>query len=158
VSAGQTKPTVKASVGAGQCTKSSVKVNVSSSNLKSKTAKLGGKSIGWPKNNTFTAEGKYTIAVVSKAGSKSTFTFIIDHTAPKISVTNLAGKSIKKNGSSKKAVKVSYSDANFSSRSLKRQGKSIAWPKGNKVTKKGTYVVTIVDKAGYRSSFMFKIV
>lgn len=73
----KTKPTVKVSIGNGKSTKGKVTVTVTDTNLKSKSVKLNGKTIAWPKNNIFKAKGKYTVTATDKAGNTATATFSI---------------------------------------------------------------------------------
>ncbi|MDR3643782.1 MAG: hypothetical protein P4M02_01755, partial [Clostridia bacterium] len=68
-----------------------------------------------------------------------------------------SGATIAKNGSAAGSATISYADTNYSSRSITLNGKAVAWPSANKVTTKGTYVVTVTDKAGNKSTFTFKV-
>jgi hypothetical protein len=134
-----------------------VTVTVSDSELASKSVTLNGKGISWPGNNTFSSEGKYSVTAKDKASLTTVFTFTIDKTSPKITVKNPSGKVIASKGSSKGGTALSYSEANYSSKSITLNGKRITWPSKNKVTAKGTYVITVTDKAANKSTFTFKV-
>jgi hypothetical protein len=67
----KTKPTINVSKG------HRVTVTVSDTNLKSKSVKLNGKAISWPKNNIFTSKGSYSITASDKAGNISSASFSI---------------------------------------------------------------------------------
>jgi hypothetical protein len=61
----------------GGTSKTTVTVICRDTNLKSKTAKLNGKTIAWPSNNKFSARGTYTITATDKAANRKSFTFKI---------------------------------------------------------------------------------
>jgi len=135
-----------------------VTVTVTDSALASKFVTLNGKSVSWPSSSTFSSTGKYVITAKDKYSRISTFTFTIDKTAPKITVKNLSGTVVAKGGSSKGGATFSYSDTNYSSKSITKNGIKITWPTSNKVTSKGTYIIVVTDKAGNKSSFTFKVI
>ncbi len=120
------------------------------------TAALNGKSFN--SGSTVSSEGKYTLIVNDKAGNKTTVVFTIDKTVPKITVKTLSSKAITSGSSSKGGATFSYSETNFLSKTITINGKGISWPTSNKVTTKGTYVISVSDKAGNKSSFTFKVV
>jgi hypothetical protein len=71
------KPTISINIGNGKSTSGKVIVNVTDQSLKSKTIRQNGKAIAWPKTNTFSAKGNYTVSAVDKAGNSSTAVFCI---------------------------------------------------------------------------------
>lgn len=105
-------------------------------------------------SHTFTENGSYTFKVTDKAGNKATKNVTvsnIDKIKPTIKV------SIGNDKSTKGKVTVTISDANFKSKSVKLNGKSLFWPKNNTFISKGSYTIMAVDKAGNTSSASFSI-
>lgn len=148
----------KIHVGSNGFEKTNVTVNVSDTVLAGKSVTLNGRSVSWPSKNTFSSDGKYVVTAKDKYGRTTTFKFTIDKSSPRITVKNLSGRAISNGSSSKRGATFSYSDANFASRSIKYNGRTISWPSRSKVTSKGTYVITVKDKSGNKSTFTFKVI
>ena len=109
-----------------------------------------------PASGVFSEDGKYVIK--GKAGATTkTFTFTVDKTAPKIIVKSSAGKVVKKNASITGTARISITEKNISSKTIKFNGKAFKWPSTGKVKVKGSYSIYIYDKAGNHSTFVFKI-
>lgn len=136
---------------------SSVTVTVTDTALVSKSATLNGKAVNWPSNNTFTVDGKYVITAKDKYNRTASYTFIIDRTPPKVTVRNLSGKTYSNGSSIKKGAVITYSESNYSARSIYKNGRGIAWPSRGKTTSKGAYALTVVDKAGNRATYKFRV-
>lgn len=105
-------------------------------------------------SHTFTANGSYTFTVSDKAGNKASLNVKvsnIDKTKPSIKVS--IGNGRKTN----KSVTVTVSDSNLKAKSVKLNGKSIAWPGNSTFTAKGSYSVTAQDKAGNVSTASFQL-
>ncbi|WP_207706987.1 hypothetical protein, partial [Alkalibaculum sporogenes] len=157
----KTKPkiTVKSPTGTtyknGRHVKTDTKVTYSDANYSSRSVTKNGKAISWPTDSTFKTNGKYIITIKDKAGNSATFTFTIDKTKPKISVKTTKGVTIKNGRTSKQYIKATYSDVNYSSRSVTRNGKNYTWPSKSTFKTKGTYIITIKDKAGNTSKYKF---
>lgn len=109
-----------------------------------KTATLNGKAFAWPSNDCFTKDGKYVVTVKDPYGHSTTVTFTVDKTAPKIKAKKVKG-----------GVSVTVTEANLSAETVTLNGKKIAW--SGKYTKKGSYTVTVSDKAGHKSVSRFEI-
>ncbi len=106
-------------------------------------------------SHIFTSNGSYTFTVSDAAGNKATTTVKvsnIDKTKPTVNVSIGNGKS------TKGKVTVTVSDTNLKAKSIKLGGKSISWPQSNTFTAKGSYSVTVSDKAGNTSTATFSIV
>lgn len=96
----------------------------------------------------FTKDGKYTIKAYDNNKNLTKVKFYIDKKKPVITgVAN--GKSYKK------AVTIKYSDAGSGVYSATLNGKKLK--SGTKVSKKGTYVVKVVDKIGRSKTVKFTI-
>ncbi|OPJ64379.1 Ig-like domain-containing protein [Clostridium oryzae] len=91
-------------------------------------------------------EGKHTLVVIDAAGNTTTVVFTIDKTAPKITINRV-----------KSSMVVTVTEANLMSKTVTLNGKKIAWPRKNKFTKKGAYIVTVTDKVGHKVARSFKI-
>jgi hypothetical protein len=139
-------------------TKSNVTIVIKDTNLSTKTVTKNGAKIIYPSNSIFTAEGKYIITVKDKAGNITIFTFTIDKTAPKIIVKNSSGTTIANNGSASRSASITVTETNISTKKITKNGSTISWPSTNRVTSKGTYIITVTDKAGNKSTFSFRVV
>ncbi|WP_193708449.1 N-acetylglucosaminidase [Alkalibaculum sporogenes] len=139
----------------GKFVKTNTKVTYTDANYSSRAVTHNGKSITWPTDSVFKTNGKYIITIKDKAGNVNTFTFTIDKTKPAITVKTTKGFTIKNGQTSVHNVKATYSDANYSSRKVTRNGKSYTWPSQSTFKAKGTYIITVKDKAGNASTFKF---
>lgn len=92
-------------------------------------------------------EGKHTLTAADKLSNKSSITFCIDKTAPKVT-------GVKNNKTYKKPVTVKVTDKN-GVKSVTLNGKKIK--SGKKVSKKGSYKLVAKDVAGNQKIVMFKI-
>lgn len=72
----KTSPAITASVKNGRPTASKVRVKVTDAHLKSKTVKLGGKTIAW-QSGIFNKKGGYCIIAIDLAGNRSSYQFVI---------------------------------------------------------------------------------
>ena len=125
---------------------SNVTVTISDLSEVTKTVTRNGKAYAWPSKNTFTKEGKYIVTVKDELGNSIKKVFTVDKTAPVITVKT-----------SKKGKNVSIQETNLSSRTVTLNGKKIAWPKDNKFTEAGSYVITVTDLAKHKTKYQFKI-
>lgn len=127
---------------------SATSVTVSDSDIFSVTTSdtLNGKAYSWPKGGIFSKVGTYVITVKDQYSNSSKTTFTIDETAPKIVVKSVSG-----------GKTVTIIETNLSSKTVKLNGKTIAWASGNKFTKKGAYVIIVTDKACNRTTSKFSI-
>ena len=57
----------------------------------------------------------------------------------------------------KNSAKLSTSDANLKKKVISKNGKAIKWPNNGRLKAKGTYNITVTDKAGNKSTFKFKV-
>lgn len=99
------------------------------------------------KTINLTAEGKYTIEVVTKNSSK-TFELIKDATAPAV-------KGVKDGASYEGSVKIKYSDDNGIKKAT-LNGKKVK-KTGTTANKKGTNTLVVTDKAGNKTTVTFTI-
>lgn len=95
--------------------------------------------------------GDYTIMLQDTAGARYSVVYNvkgIDRTKPKVT-------GVKNNKKYKKAVKIKFSDKQTGIKSAKLNGKKIK--SGKKVSKKGSYKLVVIDKAGNKTTIKFKI-
>jgi M6 family metalloprotease-like protein len=160
-----TPPVITASAGGvtltnWKCTKSNV--TVTAADLGSGTvaslqfSKDKGAAAACPANGLFTGEGLYVITATDKSGNSSTFTFVIDRTAPVISAVN--GSEPVANGQTVPGnVTVTVTDKNISTKVAAKNGAAIAWPADGIFSGRGVYTVTARDRAGNTTTFQFGI-
>lgn len=135
-----------------------VSLSVTDNNLSSKSVKKNGSTSAWPAGDTFTASASYVVTAKDKAGNTSTYSFVIDKTAPAISVKTTTGKAVGNAAVTKYDVIVTVSDSYLVSKSIERNETAVAfWPSNNKFTLEGVYVVTATDKAGNTSTYTFTL-
>lgn len=113
------------------------------------------KPIEITKNTVVYARTIDKAGLVSEEASKNINN--IDKTPPKI-IAKTNNKVLKNGGKAKKAVSVKITDQNISSKIAAKNGKKISWPKNNKFSKKGKYLITATDKAGNKTKYKFSIV
>ncbi len=123
----------------------------------SKSAKRNGTAIAWPSNGTFSADGLYALTARDAAGNTASLAFTIDKAKPAIAAKTTDGKAVASGSYQKLSVKVTVSDANLSSKWVKKNGTVISWPSTSTFSANGAYVVTAKDKAGNISSLAFII-
>jgi hypothetical protein len=102
------------------------------------------------------AEGGYTLVVTDAASNVTTVAFTIDKTLPVITGRNAQNQIVPDNGQSSTAVTVTVTELNEASRSCTKDGQPFTWPANNVFTQKGTYVCTVVDRAGNIGVYHFK--
>ena len=125
---------------------SNVTVTITDLSRVTKAVTRNGKAYAWPSRNTFTKDGKYVLKVKDELGKSTKKVFTIDKTAPVITVKT-----------SKKGKTIRITETNIASRTVTRNGKKIAWPKKNIVTKKGIYVIMVTDKAKHKTKYQFRL-
>lgn len=96
----------------------------------------------------FSSDGKYVIRVYDKNKNVTKCTFYVDKKAPVIS-------GVKNGATYKSPVTIKYSDAGAGVKYATLNGKSIK--SGTKVTKSGTYTLTVKDKASHVKTVKFTI-
>lgn len=141
----------------GSMVKTNVTLSGSDAHLAARTLLCNGKAVAWPANGVVKADGVYQARLSDWAGNTASVTFTIDRTAPKITATSRAGKALPRNRTASGAVHVSISDATLRLVSVKRNGKTMAWPTNGVFSAKGTYTLNARDRAGYSASYTFKI-
>ncbi len=93
-------------------------------------------------------EGTYTVTAVDRNKNKSKLKFYIDMTKPTV-------KGVKNNGTYKNARTIQFSDKGSGISKAVLNGKKIRT--GKKVTKKGSYMLVVTDKAGNKKTVKFKL-
>lgn len=110
----------------------------------------------------FTAEGKYIVTSVDKAGNTATATFTIDLTNPVITVTDSNGAAVANKATVVGPVKVVATDTNLKKVQVQklhskwRQEKSTFATEGT-LSDPGTYRITAIDKACRTTTFQVTI-
>ena len=105
---------------------------------------------------TVGTEGKHTLVVTDAAGNAKTVEFVIDKSAPVITIK--AGKSlVKSGGASTSSVTVSTSDLFSVTKSATLNGKSCVWPSDGVFSREGNYVITVKDQYGHTTKSTFTI-
>jgi Listeria/Bacterioides repeat len=105
---------------------------------------------------TVSKEGKHSLVVTDAAGNSTTVEFVLDKTAPVLSL-KAGNKAVKNGGISSGAVTVRVSDLFSVTSTVTLNGKTIAWPKNGVFSKDGKYVVTVKDKNGLISKATFTV-
>ena len=111
-------------------------------------------------SHTFIANDSFTFIAKASDGSFSRKTVVIkniDKTLPVIHVIGFEEKKILNDSEAKGSVRIVIREANLMSKTIKKNGKTISWPKTNKLQIKGKYVITAVDKASNKRIFSFTI-
>ncbi len=159
----KTKPVITAktsdgkAVVAGTFKKLMVTVTVTDANLLTKAVKKNGVAISWPSANAFSADGQYAITATDKAGNVATFTFTVDKTKPVITAKTSDGKAVAWATHKKLTVTVTVTDANLLTKTVKKNGVTIAWPSAGVFTASAKYEITATDKAGNVGTFIFTV-
>jgi len=114
----------------------------------------------YEEEHLFTRNGSFKFQVIYFAQIYEKIVVIknIDKTLPLIRIKNSVGKIISKNGSARKSATIYATDTNLLKKTVTKNKKAFKWPSKNKLTIKGSYVVTCIDKAGNSSKFAFKII
>ena len=104
------------------------------------------------------AERQYILVLTDRATNSTTYTFTIDKTAPKLTVS--VGNRVHTN----QGVTVSYSDTGSSASGLYGREESLNYPtantrfsSGREFSNEGSYTITVTDLAGNTSSHYFTI-
>ncbi len=159
----KTKPVIAAktsdgkAVVAGTFKKLAATVTVTDANLLTKAVKKNGVAIAWPSANAFSADGQYAITATDKAGNVATFTFTVDKTKPVITAKTSDGKAVAWATHKKLTVTVTVTDANLLTKTVKKNGVTIAWPSAGVFTASAKYEITATDKAGNVGTFIFTV-
>ena len=95
-------------------------------------------------------EGKYTIKLTDKVGNTATYIFCIDYTEPII-------KGVKNKKTYKGKVKITVSDELSPIKEVKVNNKKVKYSNSLTFSKKGTYVISVKDKAGNEKKVKFYI-
>ena len=164
----KTLPTITAvsngnSISSGSFVSNNVTITASDNMNFSLSYRLGSgvTEINFTSGKVFEDEGQYTITATDEAGNKNTFSFTIDKTAPIITL-KANNNTLAPNTKTRFNVYAIITETNFSSCTYSLNGK----PKGNyttssgtgsTLTQDGTYIITITDKAGLKSSATFYI-
>ncbi len=119
------------------------------------TATLNGKTIN--NGRYIYNEGSYKLVVDNGFKVVTTVSFVIDTTPPVIELRDSSNNALKSGAITNKSFKLTYKEDNFKSIIVTKNKKSMAYPKGGLFTAKGTYVVTITDKAGNKTKVTFTI-
>ena len=99
---------------------------------------------------TYTAEGKYEVVAKDKFGHVTTYTFVIDQTAPAL-------KGIENGGVYKEAI-LEIIEENLGTAEIRKEnGRWEDFTSGYKVSESGTYSVKIIDKAYNKLEITFTI-
>ncbi len=138
----------------GGYTKSSVTVTYSDANVKTNTYTLnGGTATSFSSGKVFSSDGVYKITIKDQSGNTTERSFIIDKTAPSVSLSGAFDA-----GYTKSNVAVTYSDTNLSSYTYKfNNGVATSFSSGTSFNDEGAYTITIIDKAGNSTSKTFTI-
>lgn len=131
----------------GETNEAEVTATITDSGKYTKSVTKDGVNISFP--SKFTAEGTYIITATDTAGNKTTFKFVIDRVAPVISAKTTKGAVVANNATVNQDVVITVTDRAAVSKTLTKNGVSIAWPTNNTVTSEGKYVVTAKDSLGY---------
>ncbi len=141
----------------GATTKKDVVLTVAEANVGAQTVTRNGAAFAWPANNVFTTEGAYIARVSDRSGNSVTFAFNIDK-PPVLSVkTTTTGRTISNKGLTNESVVLSLTESFIKSRTIKRSGKTVAWPTDGVLSADGKYTVSVKDKSGSSLSFSFTI-
>ncbi len=98
----------------------------------------------------FTEEGKYDVVAKDKFGHETTYTFVIDHTAPVLN-------GVVDGGTYKEATLEIVEENLHTAKISKDSEKAENFTSGYKVSESGTYTVTLIDKAYNRLEVTFTI-
>ncbi|MPW27185.1 S8 family serine peptidase, partial [Alkalibaculum sp. M08DMB] len=135
-------------ISTGAITNKDVAITITGGSDYNLEVEKNGEPIANPSDLIFTNEGNYTITVENINGNKTDFTFTIDKTKPKIVAKSPTGTTYTNGQYVKTDTVVTYSDTNYSSRSVTQNGKTISWPTDSTFKTDGKYIITIKDKAG----------
>lgn len=98
----------------------------------------------------FTEEGKYDVVAKDKFGHETTYTFVIDHTAPVLNGVV--------DGGTYKEATLEIVEENLHTAKISKNGeKAENFTSGYKVSESGTYTVTLIDKAYNKLEVTFTI-
>jgi hypothetical protein len=149
--------TSRGEISSGAFTTSSVVVKLLGTADLNGTATKNGAPISWPGGDLFTADGAYAVSLTDGNGATASFSFTIDKTAPAISAKDSANATVAKGALTNKTVKVTVSDTNLNTKSVKKDNATISWPAGDTFTADGAYTITANDRAGNSASYTFTI-
>lgn len=153
-----TKPVIS-NVENGKHYNTDVTPNIEDANFKNATLKLDGKAIkSYKVGDTLTKEGTYTLVATDKAMNKTnTITFVIDKTAPEVTLY-MKGKKVETDKFYTATLKAVIEDANEYTAILKdHNGKEIEYISGSEITGRANYTLEVTDKAGNTSIVKFGI-
>ena len=167
-----TAPTITVSGGEGTIGKS-VSVRYDDRNVSSARYKIGsGSETVFRGEQTFSEEGDYTIIVSDYAGNTSQATFTVDRTSPTLTLSG-----VENGGFTRGSVSANWSNTvgGKGSTALCRSDDSLtvtwarnsteyypfsasnAYVRGQTFSEEGNYLITITDRAGNATSYMFTI-
>lgn len=150
------KDTAKATIANGAWAKNAVKITIADLTAVTKAAKKNGAALAWPAGDTFSADGSYYVEATDVMGNKSSYSFTIDRTMPVVLAK--CGKTVLSNNAYVKlSVVVTVSDANYTGKSVTKNGAAMKWPSNNKFSSAAAYVVTVTDRGGNATVFRFTI-
>ncbi|MDF2843098.1 MAG: hypothetical protein K0R00_1524 [Herbinix sp.] len=119
------------------------------------TATLNGKAIS--NGRYIFNNGSYKLVVDNGFKVVTIVSFVIDTTPPVIELRDSSNNVLKSGAITNKSFKLTYKEDNFKSIIVTKNKKNMTYPKGGLFTAKGTYVVTITDKAGNKTKVTFTI-
>ncbi len=119
------------------------------------TATLNGKAIS--NGRYIFNNGSYKLVVDNGFKVVTIVSFVIDTTPPVIELRDSSNNVLKSGAITNKSFKLTYKEDNFKSIIVTKNKKDMTYPKGGLFTAKGTYVVTITDKAGNKTKVTFTI-
>lgn len=147
---------LNAVVKAGSIHTSSVTVSVYDITGASNAAVRDGAAYAWPSGGRFTEDGRYTVTATDFAGHAASFSFSIDLKAPVIAV-NAGGARVGNKGYARTNATAVVTDVSAVKKTVRKNGRNMAWPSGGVFKAEGVYVITAIDKYKRKSTFTFTV-
>ncbi len=139
----------------GKTTNGSVVVSWNDDDVKSATYSLNGSDeTSFENGMTFDKEGTYVITVIDDLGNTTTKTFVIDKTVD-YEVKTSDGRSI--HGDATTSSDVSISTNEEGKVTIIKDGETYSYNQGEYLTQEGTYLITVEDSFGNKTSFTIVI-
>lgn len=136
-------------------TNGSVTVSWSDSDVSSATySKDGGEPVSFDSGTAFNQEGTYVIEVSDDMGNKTTKTFTIDKTVS-YEVTTSSGRKLGGDATTSEDVIITADEE--ATITVLKDGKAYDYSFGDKLSEEGSYLITVEDAYGNKTSFTLVI-
>ena len=136
-------------------TNGSVTVYWNDVDVKTSTYSLNSsKPVEFDNGTTFDKEGTYVVEVTDELGNKTTKTFIIDKTVD-YEVTTNDGRKIGGDATTSSNVKITTNEEGRIT--VIKDGETYSYSNGEYLTEEGTYLITVEDSFGNKTSFTIVI-